>query len=373
MKLVVFGAGNIGRGFLGQLFHEAGWSIVFVEANTQLVAKLREHRTYPVRLVDNEREATHWVGPVGALPLSETEQVVREIASADLAATAVGPRNVLGLARLLAEAALARDRPLNVVLAENLWQAAEAMREAVRDEAEEALGLLGLVESSIGRMVPVRSPEAGEHPLLVVAEPYAELPVDAEAFLGPIPSLPFLLPAAPFEGYVARKLFVHNAGHACCAYLGARHGAEAIWEAIGLSEVRSTVEGAMAESARAIHRRYGLALPDLEAHARDLLQRFGNRALNDSVRRVAANPIRKLGAQERFLGAIRLCLEQGVDPICLAEGARAAFWYRSAKEPDCATMRTTVAEVGPARALALLSGASHEDPAYRYLAERLEA
>jgi len=364
VKIVVFGAGNIGRGFLGQLFHDAGWEVVFVEANPALTETLREHRTYPVRLVDNRSDHTVWVGPVRCVGTQDRGIVLNELEDADLAATAVGPAKVRELATVLAEGARRRDRPLDVILAENLWNAAWAMRDAATGAGfRDAIGLLGWVESSIGRMVPARSPREGEHPLLVVAEPYAELPVDAGGFLGPVPSLPTLRPVAPFEGYVARKLFVHNAGHACAAYLGAEKGHETIWRAVEDPEIRPVVEGAMRESAEAIHRRYGLDRPGLDRHTEDLLERFSNRPLHDTVRRVAANPIRKLGANERFFGAIRLCLEEGVEPRNLARGAHAAFRYRSEADPDCAKIKEAVASVGPRAALSLISGVSEDDPA----------
>lgn len=364
MKIVVFGAGNIGRGFLGQLFHKAGWEVVFVEANSKLVESLRRHPVYPVRLVDNRSDSTVWVGPVRCVDIREAEAVARELETADLAATAVGPGRVPDLAPVLVEGARRRKGPLNVILAENLWNAAEAMRQsAARAGLAVSSDVLGWVESSIGRMVPVRSPQEGEHPLLVVAEPYAELPVDAAGFLGPIPNLSTLRAVAPFEGYVARKLFVHNAGHACAAYLGAEKGHEAIWRAVEDPEIRRVVEGAMRESAEAIHRRYGLDLQALSRHAEDLLDRFSNRPLHDTVRRVAANPIRKLGANERFFGAIRLCLEEGVEPRNLARGVQAAFRYHSETDPDCAKIRDAVASVGPRVALSQISGVPQDDPA----------
>ncbi|MFN3682790.1 MAG: mannitol dehydrogenase [Fimbriimonadaceae bacterium] len=361
---MIFGAGNIGRGFLGQLFHDAAWEVVFVEANPSLVQTIRRHPTYPVRLVDNRSDRTVWVGPVRCVGIEDRGSVLDELATADLAATAVGPARVRELAQVFGEGARRRLRPLDVLLAENLWNAAEAMRSALDGAGlGDVGGRLGWVESSIGRMVPFRSPKEGEHPLLVVAEPYDELPVDERGFLGPVPRLPTLRPASPFEGYMARKLFVHNAGHACAAYLGAERGHETIWSAVEDAAIRPVVEGAMQESAEAIHRRYGLDREGLSVHVRDLLERFSNRPLHDTVARVAANPIRKLGADERFFGAIRLCLEQGVEPRSLARGALAAFRYRSANDPDCAKIEEAVASVGPQTALSLISGVPQDDPA----------
>ena len=51
-KAVQFGAGNIGRGFMGQLLWEAGFEITFVDADKQLVALLNDRAQYPLQLLD---------------------------------------------------------------------------------------------------------------------------------------------------------------------------------------------------------------------------------------------------------------------------------------------------------------------------------
>ena len=56
MKSVHFGAGNIGRGFIGQLLHESGYDITFVDIQDDLVDALKKNGRYDVILADEREE-----------------------------------------------------------------------------------------------------------------------------------------------------------------------------------------------------------------------------------------------------------------------------------------------------------------------------
>ena len=55
-KAVIYGGGNIGRGFIGQLFYESGYETAFIDINKELINQLNEKREYPVKFTDNEPE-----------------------------------------------------------------------------------------------------------------------------------------------------------------------------------------------------------------------------------------------------------------------------------------------------------------------------
>jgi mannitol-1-phosphate 5-dehydrogenase len=68
-------------------------------------------------------------------------------------------------------------------------------------------------------------------------------------------------------------------------------------------------------------------------YAKDALQRMVNPFLNDPIERVTRDPVRKLGWEDRLIGAMRLALDAGVEPLLLSEGAKIAL-ARASKESD---------------------------------------
>jgi len=230
MKAVQFGAGNIGRGFLGQLFFESGYETTFVDVVEEILSALEQRREYPLRIV-GETSETLRIGNVNAVHAGDTEAVSEALAEADFAATAVGVKILPHVAPNIARGLAKRferfgARALNIIVCENMIDAGPYLREQVRSHLDarwhaDLDAHVGFVEASIGRMVPIMTPEMkAEDPLLVCVEEYCELPVDAQGFRGEVPPLKNMRPGRNFKGYVERKLFVHNAGHAATAYLG---------------------------------------------------------------------------------------------------------------------------------------------------------
>ncbi len=221
--------------------------------------------------------------------------------------------------------------PLNILICENLMDANKILegmiKEYLNDEEKAWFDEnVGLVEASIGRMVPVQTEEMKDgDPLRVCVESYGFLPVDKDAFKGEISPIKNMVPFSPFDFYIKRKLYIHNMGHATCAYLGDILGLEYIYEAIDKDEIYIIVKGAMEESAKALSKKYGVALEEIMLHITDLLSRLANTALKDTCKRVGGDPARKLSPADRLIGASSLALEIGVTPAYIAIGAAAGL------------------------------------------------
>jgi len=345
-KAVMYGAGNIGRGFIGKVFSEAGLEVVFIDVVPEVIAKLNRDHEYPVKLVSNERICEVSVKNVRAVNGMDSAAVAKEILNTDIMATAVGvnilPRIVPNIARGIDQRAAQGKPPLDIIICENLIDADKYLRNllenTVKHDTREYLDEnIGLVEASIGRMVPVMTDEMrGDNLLRVWVEPYEQLPVDKDAFRGGLPPIKSLVPFSPFGFYIRRKLFLHNMGHALCAYFGWQKGYKFIYESAADEEIAAKVKAAMLDVAAALYKGYGIPKKEIEDNVYDLIARFGNRALKDSVARVGKDPIRKLKNIDRLAGAALYCIEQGTSADNIIPGIAAAFCFDN--EEDEAAM-----------------------------------
>lgn len=336
MNAVVYGGGNIGRGFVGMLLSTSGYEVKIVDVVDTVVKTLNREHKYPVRILSNEGHRDIEITNVSAVDGKDPDSVAEAIACADIMATAVGarilkfivPNIVAGLRKRWAKG----KAPLNIIICENLMDANKVLEAMLKDQLtgeEKALfdETVGLVEASIGRMVPVQTEEMKDgNPLRVCVESYGFLPVDKAAFKGEIPQITGMVPFEPFDFYIKRKLYVHNMGHATCAYLGGLLGLEYIYESISVPDIRIIVHGAMLESAKALSRRYGVPLDGIMCHIEDLLYRFTNAALRDTCARVGGDPARKLSNQDRLIGSALLVEKMGEVPAYIAVGAAAGLY-----------------------------------------------
>lgn len=315
-KFLMYGAGNIGRGFIGQLFSEAGYSVGFIDINKEIIARLNNDKEYPVGIVSNKGVKDVIVKNVYGIDGSDTELVSEEIACADVMATAIGVNVLKYIAKPIALGLKKRfernAKPLNIIICENLIGADEFLKglicEQIPEYTERINNEIGFIEASIGRMVPVLSEDKKQgNPLRVHVEPYDYLPLDKNAFKCDIPEVDKIYPFTPFNLFIQRKLFMHNMSHATTAYLGYLRDYEYIYEAIADFDIKYVAFKALTQSALAVSKENGVEIKGLIAHAEDLLYRFANKALADTVARVGRDTKRKLSSNDRLIGAIKLC------------------------------------------------------------------
>ena len=365
--LLQFGAGNIGRGFIAPTFAAAGWQVVFVEVAPVLVEALRSRGAYRVVVVDDASETVQTVSGVQVIDGRDQTAVAAAVAQCDLAATAVGLNVLPRLGAPLAAGLAARSRPLDVLVCENGAQAHLQLRAAVDAITVQPPGRLGCVRTSIGRMIPPPAP--GQDVLDIRVEAYAKLPVERAAFCAAIPAVPGLVASDDFDLVLAQKLYLHNLTHACLAYGGHLRGLATIPDCMQVPELVARVRAAAVAVAQALGRRHGggaeaacLAITD------DLLRRYRNRALADPVARVARDPWRKLAADDRLVGAWRLCRAMDCDGAPVAAAiADACRYTAAADEPRAADWN----QLQPITRLATAAQLSPKDPLMTATADQL--
>ena len=324
-KLVIFGAGKIGRSFIGQLFSVGGYEVVFIDVIKPVIDELNSKRSYKVVFSSEEKEEIIDVRNVRGVNAENKQKVAYEVGTASIVAVSVGLNGLKKIFPLLAKGLLERYKrdkklPLDIIIAENQRNADVLFRTELSgylplnypfDE------LVGLVETSIGKMVPIMNRKDMQKDILkIIAEPYNTLILSKKAFKNPIPDIKGLAPKDNIKAWVDRKLFIHNLGHAISAYIGYLYSTSFIYiyEALAVREIYGFVRAAMKQSADILRAKYPEEFTSaaINEHIIDLLERFQNKALGDTIFRVGCDLNRKLSANDRLAGIIHVALKHNL-------------------------------------------------------------
>ncbi len=331
MKSLHFGAGKIGRGFIGALLRSSGYDVVFADALPQVVDAINSEGGYDVHLIGSQSVVQHVDGVSAVVASSDltTEMVVQ----ADIITTAVSMSRLADVAAVVARGLEKRctagvTKPLNILCCENGIRATSYFKSLVAGLTDlAAVGQnVGFVDCCVDRIVPIITLEK---PLDVAVEPYFEWCIDRSAVVGELPRLTDAHFVDDIDAYIARKLFTLNTAHCTTAYLGAHKGYKYIHEAIGDNQIREIVSGVMRECSLALVHKFSLPMAGQKSYAETILSRFANAHLGDTVSRVSRDPKRKLSPQLYFSYPISMALECGVEVDYLATAVAAALAFRS--------------------------------------------
>lgn len=373
MKAVHFGAGNIGRGFVGLLLSEGGYDVVFSDVAAPLVDALRAADSYTVHEVgDGGRD--HVVSRFSAVNSAESPaEVAAEVATADVVTTAVGPTVLRFIApHILAGLRTRSDdlAPLQVMACENAIGATDQLRGHIEDLAGSEWAVLAeravFANTAVDRIVPGQPEGAG---IDVTVEPFFEWAIEEGPFGGSLPKIPgahFVHDLAP---YIERKLFTVNTGHAATAYHGARAGIERIADALADPQVAASVKAALEETSAVIAAKHGFSDAELAEYRATILRRFRNPALPDTVHRVGRQPLRKLSRHERFIGPAAEAAERGLRVDGLLSAVDAALAFDDADDEQAVEMQSKLASLDADAFTSEVTGLDPSHPLYARVRE----
>ena len=346
MKALHFGGGNIGRGFIGKILAKAGYEVVFADINMTVIDRLNQDHGYTVHVVGEGVDQHETVQNVRGINSGDEAAVTAEISDATLVTTAVGPPVLEILAPLLARSLAARYRaggaPLNIIACENMVRGSSFLKEKVLAAAGDDAALIdantGFVDCAVDRIVPpVRGGDAD--PLAVTVEVFSEWIVDSTQFKGAVPAIAGMIATDKLMAFIERKLFTLNTGHTALAYFGQRAGKKTVGEAMQDDAVRHAAEAVMKESGAVLIRRYAFDPAAHRAYIDKILKRFANPYLHDDIDRVARQPLRKLGAQERFIKPLNGMLEYDLPHDATVRAIAATLHYHNPDDPQAVEMQ----------------------------------
>jgi mannitol-1-phosphate 5-dehydrogenase len=368
VKAVHFGAGNIGRGFVGLLLHEAGYEVVFADVADALISQLAAADSYAVHEV-GENPTVRTVDNFRAVNSGTQEaQLIEEIATADIVTTAVGPHILKFVAPAITKGIAARaagKAPLQVMACENAINATDILCEAIVQSWDDAAGPLDdaavFANTAVDRIVPNQEPGQG---LDVTVETFYEWVIDRTPFGGAAPVIPGATFVDRLGPYIERKLFTVNTGHASAAYFGYEAGVEKISEAMADQDVAADVRAVLDETKQLLVSKHGFNHDEQEAYVQKILGRFSNPHLPDTVHRVGRAPLRKLSRHERFIGPAAELAERGIVPEALLGAIAAALRFNDPADAEAVELGQILSASSPAEATERITGLTADHPLF---------
>ncbi|MEY8445156.1 mannitol-1-phosphate 5-dehydrogenase [Enterococcus ratti] len=310
MKAVHFGAGNIGRGFIGEVLAENEFALTFIDVNDQLISELNDKKSYTIELEDDNKKQILVENVCGINNQKNPEQVVQAIAKADIVTTAIGPKILPFIANLIADGIQLREKAgnknfLDIIACENMIGGSSFLEKEVRKYLKSTDFLesyIGFPNAAVDRIVPQQT---HVDPLFVQVEPFKEWVIEEPKRKNKKINLKGVLYVEDLEPYIERKLFSVNTGHATVAYTGALLGYQTIDEAMQDSLVVAQLKAVLHETGSLLVTKWGFDTKKHEIYIEKIIQRFQNKHISDAISRVARTPLRKLGYQERFTRPVR--------------------------------------------------------------------
>ncbi len=362
-KAVHFGAGNIGRGFIGLLLSQAGYHVSFVDVAAPLVDDINTLGKYNVQIF-GEAEKT-LVENVSAINSNENlDALLDAIVEADIVTTAIGP-NILkfiapNIAKGLTKRVAVNKTPLNIIACENMVGGSTVLKNFVYenlsdDVKPEVQKLIGFPDAAVDRIVPLQK---NDEKLLVKVEPYAEWDVDSRGVVGELPAIKGMTLVDNLGAYIERKLFTVNTGHASIAYLAYQKGYADMSKAMQDEEIVSAARAVWAETSALLIDKYKFAPAVHQKYVATTEARFKNPNLSDEVTRVARGPKRKLSAADRLVSPATQLIERGLVPYALAKVIAAALKFDYAEDKEAVEVQDFIKANGIDAAITHFTGAA---------------
>ena len=368
MNALHFGAGNIGRGFIGLLLAQNGFQVTFADVSEVLIDAIKKEGKYRVILADESHEAIPVEGVFGINSAKEPEALKEAVLKADLITTAVGVNIVPHIGRSLLEGIKERLHqgnvtPFSIIACENAVGATKVLKEALyeglsEDEKSLADMYIGFPNSAVDRIVPIQN---NEDLLDVQVEPFFEWVVEEDAVKGDLRSLIGVHYVKDLAPYIERKLFTVNTGHAATAYFGLLKGHGTVLQAMKDEEVETAVRGVLKETSAYIVKSYGFDEKEHKAYVEKILGRFENPYLSDDLTRVARSPIRKISPSDRFVKPALGLISLGLEPKHLARAIAALLLYVNEEDLESMVLQKDLKELGLSEVLKKYAGLSEED------------
>ncbi len=379
MKAVVFGAGKIARGFIGQLLDLSSYEITFIDANKELVNALREAGKYSVHILgDSSKDSV--IEGFDIFHVSESGEIARAMKQADIMFVSVGGNGLKHVGQMIGELLSTHaglDHQVSLITCENVKDAAAILAASLYEklsesEAENVKQLLGITEAVVMRTATIPSEELQvAEPLSIWVQNYWNIPVDKARYKGKEPAIKGLELIDGFGNLLTQKMYTNNTSNAVIAYNGHLFGYEILSEAARSPEVSQLLDAVYPEINAILIKSLGISPESQHLFSENARKKYEDPIIVDRVVRHAKDPIRKLGPNDRLIGPARLGLANGITPHTIVDTIAKALYYDEESDEESKQLKAMRHEKGMDYVLETVCGLEPEEPLFRLIKEQI--
>lgn len=369
-KALIFGAGKIGQGFLGDLLSEDGYEITFADISDELVKEINENNRYSLFLTNHSYEEKI-IDNVNALSiLKNQEEIVTAITKSDLVLTSVMKTNLINVAPILAKGLKKRldegGSRVIVMACENAIMGTDTLVELMSDT-----GIINLTQLKEIGMFPNTGVDRfvfggiyNGREGTAVSDSY-ELAIERQKLddpdSKPIKNAEYV---DNLEAVLKRKIYLVNCWLAITSYIGYTHGYKMVDEALRDTSIQKKVKKAVLESALGLEKKFGFSNAEMNVYINEMIIKryddYNQEGINDPISRVARQPIRKLSPDDRIMGPVLIAEEYNLPIDNLLYGAAYALKYDNPEDDEAIELQEFIKNNGIENAIVKFTGI-HKD------------
>ncbi|QCI22994.1 mannitol-1-phosphate 5-dehydrogenase [Buchnera aphidicola] len=352
MKALHFGAGNIGRGFIGKTLSESGFNVIFSDVNQDIVDNINHNKEYSIKIIGTNEKNIFNIKDITAINANNPD-IIKIVASVDLITTAVGPNTLDKIALIIVSGIILKIKnrsikTLNIIACENKIKASSFLKKVVLEKLpikyhDYLNKYIGFIDCSIDTIIPSVDKKDC---LFLIVEDFKEWIVNITQFKGTLPKIVDMKMSNNLDAFIERKLFTLNTGHAIASYLGLIKKHKTMQEAISDKKIRVIVRCAMEESGSVLIKKYNFKKNDHLAYIDKIFSRFENPFLSDRLERIARNPVQKLRKEERLIKPLLGTIKYHLPFSNLIKGIAAALHYNNPNDLESIYISSLIKKQG---------------------------
>ena len=330
--VIIVGSGNSGRGMLGELFFKDGqYHVIFADIDSDLVSGLKKQKYYHVKktnLSSGQSEITK-VDDFEIIDVSkEHREFIDKMCQVDLICTALRADGfdlaISNFVEMIKKRYICQvNSKVYITLGANYVGLYEYYNSRIEERLTPAelkyyKDKVSLVMSIVNRKNLTPFIEEALDPYSIDGDDKPVLRVERDAIKGLNPMPAFFQPENNLSAAMAIKIWAGNVVQCSMAFVAIYKGYRSTYDAAMDDECYTMAYASALEATFGVYQEYKIE-GSIEEKARTSIDLFRNKDFSDDLYRIAAQPIRKIAYNDRFIGPARMAMKHGKKPEAIID------------------------------------------------------